>query len=255
MPFFDTHAHLSDIAFSTDLEQIIFQADAFLECATSQRDAVRVLLLAEQYSHIYAAIGIHPFFSNSSGLNQGSVRQWLYQKCQESAKIKAIGEIGLDYRKGKPERNIQYACFFEQLEVASVLNLPVSIHCVRAIQDVQKAICDSKIQKGILHGASLSKESARFFLNRNFYLGIGSTVTYDNARRVTEMIQYTPLKYLLLETDCPFMPPAQMKGQRNIPQNIHHIVQAIASIKQLSVEEIYNVTYQNACNILQIEER
>ena len=80
-------------------------------------------------------------------------------------------------------------------------------------------------------------------------------MTYDNARRVTEMIQYTPLKYLLLETDCPVCLPAQMKGQRNIPQNIHHIVQAIASIKQLSVEEIYNVTYQNACNILQIEER
>ena len=110
--FFDTHAHLSDIAFSTDLEQIIFQADAFLECATSQRMLCGSFCLRDQYSHIYAAIGIHPFFSNSSGLNQGSVRQWLYQKCQESAKIKAIGEVGLDYRKGKPERNIQYALFF-----------------------------------------------------------------------------------------------------------------------------------------------
>lgn len=254
MPFFDTHVHLSDTAFSTDLEQIVLQADAFLECATSYRDADQVLALAARYPHIYAAVGIHPFFSNLSAPELNSVSHWLYQLQQQSTKIKAIGEIGLDYRDDQPDRKIQYICFLEQLETASMLKLPVSIHCVRAIQDIQKAICNSKIQSGILHGASLSKESAHFFLERNFYLGVGSIVTYHNARRVIEMIKYTPLDYLVLETDSPFMPPEKMRGQRNIPRNARFAAQAIADIKQLPVETVYYVTYQNACKVLQIEE-
>ena len=157
------------------LEQIVLQADAFLECVTSYRDAAQVLALAARYPHIYAAVGIHPFFSNLSVPELNSVSHWIYQLQQQSTKIKAIGgDVGLDYRDDQPDRKIQYACFLEQLETASMLKLAVSIHCVRAIQDIQKAICNSKIQSGILHGASLSKESAHFFLERNFCLGVGS---------------------------------------------------------------------------------
>lgn len=251
--FFDTHVHLCHEAFCADRAQVIDQADAFLECATSLEDISWVLLLSKEYAKIFAAVGIHPFYCTNLSNTEGSIGSLLQRLCAQNVEIKAIGEIGLDYRKNQPDHKMQYACFLEQLEAAKKLQLPVSIHCVQALPHVQEAIRSSGTLRGILHGVSLSRESAAFFLDRDFYFGIGSIATYANARRILELIAYMPIDHLLLETDSPYMPPKQARGERNVPANARYTAQVIAEIKQMSLEEVFAITYQNACNLLQVE--
>ncbi len=252
---FDTHIHLAHPCFNQLRDHLVRQVDFFLECATTYQSIKDVLFLSSKYEQVFSAIGIHPCFCQQLEQDNIEIDEWLYQQYLQydmKDKIRAIGEIGLDYRKGQYSHKLQLECFSKQLQVAKQLDFPVSIHCIYAAEDVYQQVKLCGINNGILHGCSLSWEMAKKFVDYGFYLGIGSTLTYPNARKIVEVVKNAPLDRLLLETDSPFMLPYQLQDVYNTPKNIYLVANRISTIRNISLENVYQTTYQNARSLLRI---
>lgn len=165
-----------------------------------------------------------------------------------SGKVVAVGEIGLDYYWDEPAREIQKKWFEKQLLMAGELQLPVIIHSREAAKDtydIIKAFCAKK-QGGIIHCYSYSKELAREYLNDGFLFGIGGVVTFQNAKKLKEAVEYLPLENIVLETDCPYLAPVPNRGRRNSSLNLPYIVQEISRIKGIEKERVIEITRNNA---------
>ncbi|MDD3184741.1 MAG: TatD family hydrolase, partial [Anaerostipes sp.] len=166
------------------------------------------------------------------------------------------GEIGLDYYWDEPERSIQKKWFEAQLELARMVELPVVIHSRDAAKDtldMMKALHSGDIG-GVIHCFSYSKEIAREYLNMGFYIGVGGVVTFKNAKTLKEVVEYTPLDRIVLETDSPYLTPEPNRGKRNSSLYLPYVAEAIAQIKQVSKEEIIDITNKNARNMYKMKE-
>lgn len=167
--------------------------------------------LAEKHDFIYCALGVHP--SETAELTEESFG-WLKEQCQYE-KCVAVGEIGLDYYWQEPDREIQREWFARQLALAREVKLPVIIHSREAAQetvDIMKAENSQEIG-GVIHCYSYSKELARTFLDMGFYFGIGGVLTFKNARKLKEAVEYIPLDRIVVETDCPYLAPGAKQGK------------------------------------------
>lgn len=160
----------------------------------------------------------------------------------------AIGEIGLDYHWKGPEETIQKQWFVRQLSLAKELHMPFIIHSRDAAKDTLDILKSEYPdgQNGVIHCFSYSKETAKEYLNMGFYLGIGGVITFQNGKKLKEVVEYMPLSQLLLETDCPYLAPVPYRGKRNFSGYLSYIIEEIARIKNITAETVIETTEQNA---------
>lgn len=246
---FETHAHYDDKAFDEDREKLLESLprqgiEVVVNIGSSLAACRETLQLMEKYPYIYGAIGIHP--SDVAELDEEKFL-WLKEQCKLE-KCLAVGEIGLDYYWDEPDREIQKKWFCRQLQLAKELNLPVVIHSREAAADTIAIMKEEEAEKigGVIHCFSYSKETAKIFLDMGFYLGVGGVITFKNAKKLKEVVEYTPIERLVLETDSPYLAPEPNRGKRNSSLNLSYIVKEIAHIKGMKPEEVEAITYVNA---------
>ncbi len=253
---FDTHAHLNDPAFDEDREALlenlpqhgisyVMNAGCSLE---SSRDICR---MAEQYPFLYASVGSHP--DSADEVNEAVLEEYR-MLCKQNSKVKAIGEIGLDYHYEDIPREIQKKAFRMQMELASQLDMPVIIHDRKAHEDALSIVEQFPKVKGVFHCYSGAGEMAKWLIQRGWYIGFTGVLTFKNARKAVEIAESIPLEHLVLETDCPFMAPEPFRGRRNSPQYLYRMAEVLAEIKHLPVEEIQRITTENGKRLYRIEE-
>ena len=246
---FDTHAHYDDAAFAEDREALLSSLPGRgigrVINVCSDVDSLRTTMeLTEKYPYIYGAVGIHP--DEVGKLNDGILEEMrLLCRLEKAA---AVGEIGLDYYWNKENHPVQIRWFERQLELAREEGLPVIVHSREAAADTLEVMKRMKAGEigGVMHCFSYSREMAREYLDMGLYLGIGGVLTFKNARKLKEVVEYAPLSRLLLETDCPYLAPAPNRGKRNSSLNLPYVVEEIAALKGVSPEEVMEKTAENA---------
>lgn len=245
----DTHAHYDSSAFDDDRESVLeglkdSGVEYVVNVGASISTSRSTLELAEKYPFIYAALGVHP--DDTGELNEENIR-WFEEKMSHP-KVVAVGEIGLDYYWDKAERSIQKKWFARQMDIARNADKPIIVHSREAASDTLDVMRAEKAYelKGVIHCFSYSKETAREYLNWDYYLGIGGVVTFKNARKIKEVVEYMPLSKLLLETDCPYLSPVPFRGKRNTSANIPLVIKEIADIKGIAPSVVEETAYENA---------
>lgn len=254
---FDTHAHYDDEDFDADREELLSGMKAagvshIVNIGASLESTKRSLQLAEKYDFVYAAVGVHP--SDTGELNEETFK-WLTKQC-DMPKVVAVGEIGLDYYWDEPERAIQKEWFARQIALGREKRLPLVIHSRDAAQDTIDIMKAEKAEEagGILHCFSYTKETAKIFLDMDFSFGIGGVITFKNAKKLKEAVEYIPMEKIVIETDCPYLSPEPNRGRRNSSLNLPYVIRAIAELKNLSEEEVLRATYENAKRIYRIND-
>ena len=253
---FDTHAHMDDRAFDVDrkalLQSLPEQGIGLLMnpgCSLeSSRNADR---LSREYDYIYAAVGSHPDAADE--VNDAVLEE--YRKlCKLNPKIKAVGEIGLDYHYEDIPRDLQKKAFIAQMELARELHLPVIVHERDAHEDGMAIVRQFSDVKGVFHCYSGSAEMARQLVDLGWYIGFTGVLTFKNARKAIETVQEIPLERIVIETDCPYMAPEPFRGRRNDPGKIYRMAEKLAEIKGISVEDARRTTFENGKRLYRIAE-
>lgn len=254
----DTHAHYDDEAFDPDREVLLASMqehgiEKLVNVCASIDGLQDTVKLIEKYPFIYGAVGVHP--DDAEQMTEETLAE--IRRISHMDKMIAIGEIGLDYywHKEKKEHEIQQKMFRAQMEIAREEKLPFMIHSRDAAEDtlnIVREYMQEGMYGGIIHCFSYSCEIAAEYLNMGLYLGIGGVVTFKNAKKLKEVVQYAPLSQLVLETDCPYMAPEPNRGKRNSSLYLPYVVQAIAELKQVTPEEVIEVTRENTHRLLGI---
>lgn len=248
---FDTHAHYDDEAFDEDREQLLASfkengIDAVTNVAASLSSCKTTLELARNHDFMYAALGVHP--SESAELSDEGLKDietWCTER--QDGKVRAIGEIGLDYYWEEPDKEIQKKWFVAQLDLARRLKLPVIIHSRDAAADTLEIMKEhGRDLGGVIHCFSYGPEMAREYLKMGYYLGIGGVVTFTNAKKLKEVVKETSIDRIVLETDCPYLSPVPNRGKRNSSLNLPYVVEEISRIKDVPAEQIIEITNRNA---------
>ena len=255
---FDTHAHYDDEVFNEDRDKLLKSiknngVDFIVNVGASMDSTKKALELAKEYSFIYAAIGVHP--SETEGLCEQDM-QWLKEQVSNK-KVVDIGEIGLDYYWPEPDQSIQKKWFERQLSLASEVKLPIVIHSRDAAKDTLDILkgWQKELHGGVIHCFSYTKEIAREYLNMDYYFGIGGVLTFKNARKLIEAVEYIPIERILLETDCPYLAPEPYRGKRNQSDYIDFVAQKLSEIKGLKKEEVLMCTMENAREFYRIDQK
>ena len=244
---FDTHAHYDDAQFDADREALLSAmpengVGLILDPGCDLESSRAAIALAEQYPHIYAAVGYHP--ENCAPYTDADLD--ILRRLAQHPKVVAIGEIGLDYYwEQNPPKEFQQAVFRAQLALAQELSLPVIVHDREAHADCLAIVKEFPEVRGVFHCYSGSVEMARELWKLGWYLGLDGPVTYKNARRTVEVAAEVPLERLLLETDSPYMAPVPKRGTRNDSRNIVHIAEKIAEIRNMTADAIIRVSAEN----------
>lgn len=256
---FDTHAHYDDDAFDEDREELLASMEAggigtIVNSCASIDGLDNTIALMEKYPFIYGAVGVHPD-------DAGEMTEEVLGKVSRMAdheKAVAIGEIGLDYywHKEKEEHLIQQKWFRAQMDLAREKKMPFIIHSREAAEDtltIVKEYMQGGMYGGIIHCFSYSKEIAAEYLKMGLSLGIGGVVTFENGKKLKEVVKYAPLSQLVLETDCPYLAPKPNRGKRNSSLNLPYVARMIAELKGVTPEEVIAVTEENAKKIFGIK--
>ena len=244
---FDSHAHMDDRAFDEDRAELLAALPEqglalVMNPGCSLESSRNVVKIAANYDYIYAALGSHPDVADE--VNEAVIEEYR-TLCKLNPKVKAIGEIGLDYHYEDIPREIQLKAFRMQMELARELNLPVIVHERDAHEDGMAVIREFPEVTGVFHCYSGSAEMARQLVNMGWYIGFTGVLTFKNARKAVEVAASIPLDRIVLETDCPYMAPEPFRGKRNDPGKLYRMAEKLAEIRGLTVEEIHNITLEN----------
>ena len=250
---FDTHAHMDDRAFREDRDALIAGlpekgVGLVMNPGCSLESSRNAVALAEKYPHVYAAVGSHPDVADE--VNDTILDE--YRKLCKLPKVKAIGEIGIDYHYEDIPRDLQKKAFRMQLELAREVKLPVIVHERDAHEDGMAIVKEFPDVTGVFHCYSGSAEMARQLVDLGWYIGFTGVLTFKNARKAIETAASIPLDRIVLETDCPYMAPEPFRGKRNDPGYIYRMAEKLAEIRGLSVEEIQDITTENGKRLYQI---
>lgn len=250
---FDTHAHLNDPVFDQDRDALIAGlpeqgVGLVMNPGCSYENSLQAIEIAETYPFVYAAVGTHP--DTAQEVNEELIDR--YRKLCRHEKVKAIGEIGVDYYYETIPRQIQLQAFRLQMELARETGLPVIIHERDAHDDGMRMVKEFPDVTGVFHCYSGSAEMARQLVNMGWYIGFTGVLTFKNARKAVETAQSIPLDRIVLETDCPFMAPEPFRGKRNHPGYLYRMAERLAELRGLSVEEIQEITTQNGKKLYNI---
>lgn len=251
---FDSHAHYDDKAFDEDREELFDKIQKagvkrVLNCGADIIGCENTIKLASKHAFLYGAIGVHPENAGEAVENLNKIGDML-----KNEKIVAVGEIGLDYYYEGYDKEKQLLAFREQMDIARNLNLPVIIHDRDAHEDTLKILKEFKGVRGVLHCFSGSVELAKEILKLDYYIGFTGVITFKNARKAIEVLNYTPLDRILAETDCPYMAPVPHRGERCDSSFLLHTINKISEIKNIDYEVACALTYDNASLMLNIKE-
>lgn len=250
---FDTHAHYADDAFNDDrkklLETLPSQGIELVMLASSGIDDTKMnSKLAAQYGYIYAVAGVHPENENNFPENYLDM---IRDTVKNNPKIKAVGEIGLDYHYEGYDRDRQIMLFTQQLELAQELDLPVVIHSRDAWDDTMDILKKYR-PRGVVHCFSGSAEIAAEILKLGMYIGFTGVLTFKNAKKAIRALEVIPADRLLLETDCPYMAPVPFRGNRCDSSMILYTAEKMAEIKRVSTQEMIDIACVNGKKLFDI---
>ena len=251
---FDTHAHMDDRAFREDRDALLAGLTEkgvalVMNPGCSLESSRNAVALAEKYPFVYAAVGSHPDVADE--VNDRVLEE--YRKlCKLHSKVKAIGEIGIDYHYEDIPRELQLKAFRMQMELAREVGLPVIVHEREAHEDGMAVVKEFPDVTGVFHCYSGSAEMARQLVDLGWYIGFTGVLTFKNARKAIETAMSIPLDRIVLETDCPYMAPEPFRGRRNDPGFLFRMAEKLAEIRGLSVEEIHEITVENGKRLYRI---
>ena len=252
----DSHAHLEMPEFKKDLEGVIQRAkesgvEYIFTVGTEKKDWKRALGIANLYPSIYAILGVHPH--NAKEIDDQTYPM-LKELCR-NGKVKAYGEIGLDFFRNLSPRDIQLKRFREQIGLAKELGLPIAVHDREAHQETLEILKSEKAEEcgGIIHCFSGDYEMAKVCIGMGFYISVPGSITFKNAESFREIIKRIPLESLLVETDAPFLTPEPFRGKRNEPSYVRYTAQKVAEIKKVSLEKVAEVTTENALRVYRMK--
>ena len=251
---FDTHAHMDDRAFDADRADLLRSLPEqgltlVMNPGCSLESSRNASKLAQEYDYLYAAVGSHPDAADE--VNE-SVLEEYRELCKLNPKIKAIGEIGLDYHYEDIPREIQLQAFRSQMALAKELGLPAIVHERDAHEDGMAVVREFPEVSGVFHCYSGSAEMARQLVDKGWYIGFTGVLTFKNARKAVEVAASIPLDRIVLETDCPYMAPEPFRGKRNHPGYLYRMAEKLAEIRGMSVEEIQAITVENGRRLYRI---
>ena len=258
MKFFDSHAHLDDEKFNEDREELIekIKQDGIgklVSAGYNIESSKKSIELSKKYDFIYSTCGVSP-----NDIPQTEEKLWkmldeIKEIGKQNKKIVAIGEIGLDYYWNNQNKEMQKKAFIEQIKIANSLNLPIQIHTREAVMDTLEILKQNPVsKKGIFHCCPLNRELVKEGLKLGYYISFAGPITFKNSKNANEIIKMVPNDKILIETDSPYLSPEPLRGKRNDSRNVKFIAQKIAEVKELKIEEIADITYQNAKNIFNI---
>lgn len=241
---FDTHAHYDDSRFDDDRDILIPSLKEkgvtnIINCGCDLKSSLSTIALSEKYDFVYAAVGVHAHEAEEATESDLKKISELYRH----ERVKAVGEIGLDYHYDFSPRDRQIEIFERQIQLAKELELPIIVHDREAHEDTMNLLKKYR-PKGVVHCFSGSAEMAKEIVKLGMYIGMGGAVTFKNARRPVEVMEYLPIEFLLLETDAPYMTPVPFRGQRCDSAHIACTAEKIAEIKGIDVQELIDV-----CNV------
>jgi TatD DNase family protein len=252
----DSHAHLEMPEFKTDLEAVIQRAkqsgvEIILTVGTEKKDWVRALEIARTHPFIFAILGVHPH--NAKEVD-GDTYSTLRKLCQ-SEKVKAYGEIGLDFFRNLSPREVQLQRFREQIGLARELKLPIVIHDRDAHEETVEILTSEKAYEngGVIHCFSGDYDMAKKCLDLGFAISVPGSITFKNAVEFQDIIKRLPLESILVETDAPYLTPVPFRGKRNEPSYVRFTAQKIAEIKKVSFDRVAEVTSENALRVFRLK--
>lgn len=252
---FDTHAHMDDRAFDQDRDTLLKGlaergVGMVMNPGCSLESSRNAVALAEKYDFLYAAVGSHPDAADEVG---EEVLEEYRKLCKLSSKVKAIGEIGIDYHYEDIPRVLQLKAFRMQMELARELDLPVIVHEREAHEDGLRVVEEFPDVTGVFHCFSGSAEMAKQLVDKGWYIGFTGVLTFKNARRAIEAAQAIPIDRIVLETDCPYMAPEPFRGKRNDPGYLFRMAEKLAQLRDMTPEQIREITAENGRRLYRID--
>ena len=244
---FDTHAHMDDTSFDADRAELLSSLPGqgislLMNPGCSYESSLNAILLSEQYDYIYAAVGSHPDVADE--VDDALIAKYR-ELCKQHPRVKAIGEIGLDYHYEDIPRDIQKRAFRMQMALAAELHLPVIVHEREAHEDGLNIVDEFPTVKGVFHCYSGSAEMAKELIKRGWYIGFTGVLTFKNARKALEVATSIPRDRIVIETDCPYMAPVPFRGKRNDPGKVIYMAKKLAELWGVSDEEAARITLEN----------
>lgn len=240
----DTHCHLSVDDYE-NLDEVISEMNGIMIASgCDDKSNKEVLDLVSKYKNVYGVLGIHPESVND--YNDESLK--FIEENINNPKIVGIGEIGLDYYWVNDNKDVQKELFIKQLNIAQKYNKPIVVHSRESIQDTYDILKDYKL-KGSIHCFSSSLEMAVEFIKLGYKIGIGGVVTFKNSKKLQEIVKEVDIKNILLETDSPYLSPEPLRGKQNKPSNVSLVATKISELKDISKEEVINITMANSCQL------
>ena len=258
MEFFDSHSHYNDEKFDEIREQIIEDTyksgvTKFICAGYDVQSSKKAIEISQKHEFIYSICGISP-----NDIPQSEEELWktideISKIVQQNKKIVAIGEIGLDYYWNKENKELQKKAFIKQIELANKLELPIVIHSRDASVDTIDIIKNNIVNKrGIFHCCQLNQEMVKKAINLGYYISFAGPITFKNSKNAKEVVDLVPMDKILIETDSPYLSPEPNRGKRNDSRNVKYVAEKIAEFKNMSLEEIARITYENAMRIFEI---
>ena len=252
---FDTHAHFDDPQFDSDRDEVIKSlADdgvtRVMNIGANMETSKKAIEIANKYDFIYATVGVHP--CDTYDMTDEDIER-LRIMAKNNPKVRAIGEIGLDYHFDDTKPDIQKEWFIKQLHLAKELNMPVVIHDRDSKGEAIEILKREGISNGVMHCFSGSAETARELVKMGFMISFTGVLTFKNARRAVEACRSIPIERLMIETDCPYMAPEPHRGERNYSGYVKYVARKMTEIKGLSYEETARITMENGLRFYEIE--
>ena len=259
MKLFDNHSHLNDEKFDEDRDEIIREiintdTKNFITAGYSLEGSKKAVEISNKYDFMYATCGISP-----NDIPQNEEKLWkMLDEIKNliennNQKVVAVGEIGLDYYWNTDNKELQTKAFIEQIKLANELDLPIVIHTRDAIMDTLEILKENPVKnKGVFHCCPQNRELIKEGLKLGFYISFAGPITFKSSKNADEMINLVPNDRILIETDSPYLAPEPVRGTRNTPINVKYVAQKIADAKWMTLEEIADITYENARKIFKI---
>jgi hydrolase, tatD family len=259
MKLFDNHSHLNDEKFDEDRDEIIREiintdTKNFITAGYSLEGSKKAVEISNKYDFMYATCGISP---NDIPQNEEELWKMLDEIKNliknNNKKVVAVGEIGLDYYWNTDNKELQTKAFIEQIKLANELDLPIVIHTRDAIMDTLEILKENPVKnKGVFHCCPQNRELIKEGLKLGFYISFAGPITFKSSKNADEMINLVPNDRILIETDSPYLAPEPVRGTRNTPINVKYVAQKIADAKGMTLEQIADITYENARKIFKI---
>lgn len=258
MNLVDSHAHLDSPEFKKDLPLVIQRAKEkqvtpILTVGIEPKSCRRTLEIAETYQDIFAIVGVHPH--HAADVQEGDLAH--LKNMARHKKVKAWGEVGLDFYRNLSPPGIQRERFRQQIHIGRELKLPLVIHSRKAADETLKILQEERAQEvgGVIHCFSGNEDIAKQYLGMGFYISIPGVITFTGAQELREVVKRLPLERILLETDAPFLAPVPHRGKRNEPAFVRFTAEAIAQIRGLNISQVAAITTDNACRAFNLDQR